>query len=115
MPHDTTSTAPAPRLTLGKVRITTAATAALEATATEGVFLLHRHLHGDWGDIPAQDVLQNKIALHLGMRVHSRYTLVGGLEIWIITEADRAITTIMAPDTDYAQGAVNHGEPTPGG
>ncbi|MGB6007775.1 hypothetical protein [Castellaniella sp.] len=92
-----------PRLTLGKVRITTAAIAALEATTTEGVLLLHRHLHGDWGDIPAQDALQNDIALLLGMRVCSRHTLAQDIEIWIITEADRTMTTIMALDTGFAR------------
>lgn len=66
-------------------------------------FFLHRHIHGDWGDITAQDALQKEIALLLGMRVQSRYTLAQSTEIWIITEADRAMTTIMAPDTDFAQ------------
>ncbi|CAM5555167.1 hypothetical protein [Eoetvoesiella caeni] len=78
------------------VLLTTAAVTALKATATEGVFLLHRHLHGDWGNITSQDSLQNEIAPLLSWRVLSRYTLAQGTEIWIISEADRAMTTIMS-------------------
>jgi hypothetical protein len=97
MLHDTIPPQPCLRLALGKVQITAAATAALKATETEGVFLLHRHLHGDWGDVTTQDALQNEIAMLLGMRVLSRYALTSEAEIWILTQADRAMTTIMAP------------------
>lgn len=103
MPHEATHLDPYPMLRLGKVRITTTAVAALETTKTEGVYLLHRHLQGDWGDITAQDVLQNKMALLLGMQVLSRYALAQGIEIWILTEADRTTTTIMTPDPISAQ------------
>jgi hypothetical protein len=86
------------RLHLGKVVITDAASAALERTGTEGVLLLARHLHGDWGDVTEQDALQNELALLLGLRVLSRYAIGDGIVVWIITEADRATTTIMLPD-----------------
>ncbi len=99
MPHSTAGPEnPGPRLQLGKVVITKAATAALERTATEGVLLLARHLHGDWGDVPEQDALQNELALLLGLRVLSRYAFADGVEIWIVTEADRNTTTIMLAD-----------------
>ncbi|WP_323011285.1 hypothetical protein [Castellaniella sp.] len=103
MSPDTALTTRKTRFSLGKIRITAAAILALEATATEGVFLLHRHLHRDWGDLSAQDILQNEIALLLDMRVLSRYALAKNTEIWIITDADRRTTTIMVPDADLAQ------------
>lgn len=78
-----------PRLELGKVTITDAATAALERTGTEGVLLLARHLHGNWGDLCEQDALQNELALLLGLRVLSCYAIADGIRIWIVTEADR--------------------------
>jgi hypothetical protein len=87
-----------PRLELGKVTITDAATAALERTGTEGVLLLARHLHGNWGDLCEQDALQNELALLLGLRVLSCYAIADGIRIWIVTEADRKTTTIMLPD-----------------
>ncbi|WP_417276521.1 hypothetical protein [Castellaniella sp.] len=105
MPRDMASISLTPRLTLGKVRITTAAIAALKATGTEGVLLLSRHLRGDWGDITDQDALQNEIALLLGMRVLSRYLLAEGTEVWLLTEADRAVTTIMTPGMIATQSA----------
>jgi len=87
-----------PRFHLGKVAITDAASAALERTGTEGVLLLARHLHGDWGDVTEQDALQNELALLLDLRVLSRYAIADGIVIWIITEADRATTAITLPD-----------------
>lgn len=86
-----------PRFQLGKVSITAAASAALERTGTEGVLLLARHLHGDWGDVTEQDTLQNELALLLGLRVLSRYAVADGVVIWIMTEADRATTAIIMP------------------
>ena len=99
MPHSTAGPEnPGPRLQLGKVVITEAASTALERTATEDVLLLARHLHGDWGEVPEQDALQNKLALLLGLRVLSRYAIADGVGIWIVTEADRKTTTIMMAD-----------------
>lgn len=93
-----------PRLALGKVSITDAASAALEKTGEQGVFLLARHLHGDWGDCTEKDALQNELAVLLGLRVLSRYALSDASAIWIITEADRTATTIMAPNLGRAEG-----------
>lgn len=52
MPHSTVEPERSvPRLQLGKVVITDAASAALERAGTEGVLLFARHLHGDWGEV----------------------------------------------------------------
>lgn len=98
-----------PRVHLGKVTITAAVSAALERTGAEGVLLLARHLHGDWGDVTEQDALQNELAVLLGLRVLSRYAVGEGVVVWITTEADRTATTIMLPDSDHAA------EPRPAG
>ena len=60
---------------------------------------LARHAAGDWGDLCAFDRRQNEIALREGHRLLSSY-LVGEGKIWIITEADRFVTTILLPE-DY--------------
>lgn len=88
------------RLSLGKILITQAAEAAIAAAKAEGVQLLHRHLHGDWGDIPEQDWLQNELALLFNLRVWSSYRLSTGKTIWITTAANRSITTIALADSD---------------
>jgi hypothetical protein len=49
--------------------------------------------------LDAHDRRENERSLRHGWRIVSSYP-VGGKTIWIITEADRAITTILLPE-DY--------------
>jgi hypothetical protein len=58
---------------------------------------LVRHATGDWGELCAFDRRQNEIALRDGYRVLSSYDTPEG-RVWIITEADRSITTILLPE-----------------
>ena len=88
------------RFPLGRVVITPAASAALEAAAIPEVLLLARHVRGDWGELTEEDRLQNELALLLDLRVLSSYALPASGKVWVITEADRAATTILLPD-DY--------------
>ena len=59
--------------------------------------LLARHATGDWGELCAFDRRQNQIALREGLRVLSSYEISVG-RVWIITEADRSVTTILLPE-----------------
>jgi hypothetical protein len=59
-----------------------------------------RHQRGDWGDVDEEDQDTNKRALLDGDRLLSAYTLPGGRKIWIITEWDRSVTTLLFPE-DY--------------
>jgi hypothetical protein len=59
--------------------------------------LLARHATGDWGALCAFDRRQNEVALRKGNRILSSYP-VGAERVWVITEADRAITTILLPE-----------------
>lgn len=87
-------------LPLGRIVATTAAVTAL-VLADETPFLyLVRHASGDFGDVDAEDAQLNRDAIVNGDRVLSAYTLSSGERIWIITEADRSITTILLP-SDY--------------
>lgn len=88
-----------PRFPMGRPVITPAAHAALSAAGIEGVLLLAQHIHGDWGDLPVEDATANELALLTGKRLLSSYNLPDGKgKIWIITEADRSVTTILLPD-----------------
>lgn len=89
-----------PRFPMGRPVITPAAEAALHSVGTHPIRLLARHLHGDWGNIPVEDQAANELALLTGKRLLSSYDLEGGGKVWIITEADRSVTTILLPD-DY--------------
>ncbi len=88
-----------PRFPIGRPVITPAAQGVLDAAGIEGVLLLARHIHGDWGELGAEDLAANELALLTGKRLLSSYSLPdGGGKVWIITEADRAVTTILLPE-----------------
>lgn len=61
---------------------------------------LMRHCSGDWGDISDEDKRENDNALEQGERILSAYNYASdnSKKIWIITEWDRSVTTILFPD-----------------
>lgn len=59
---------------------------------------LKRHTNGDWGDLCDEDKQENELALKAGYRLLSAYQKEGMPKIWIITEADRSVTTILFPE-----------------
>jgi hypothetical protein len=87
-------TAPLP---LGRVVATPGALKLLGKAREHPFDLLARHAAGDWGDLCAFDRRQNEIALRDGYRVLSSYEVPAG-RVWIITESDRSITTILLPE-----------------
>jgi hypothetical protein len=66
---------------------------------------LTRHARGDWGVVDSEDWATNDEALDLGNRVVSAYAIdpaqpcagYGENCLWIITEADRSVTTLLLP------------------
>jgi hypothetical protein len=62
---------------------------------------LARHAQGDWGELDAFDKRQNDTAVKKGYRILSAYDVPvsgrGTERIWIITEADRSVTTTLLP------------------
>ena len=67
---------------------------------------LNRHARGDWGNTCDEDKEANNQALLDGSRVLSAYPIdptkpskgFGENCLWIITEADRSVTTFLLPD-----------------
>lgn len=81
---------------LGDIVVTQGATKAIPPDdAARG---LTRHSRGDWGDLDQFDADQNNIALHSGGRLLSAYHTDTGVKFYIITEADRRVTTILLPE-----------------
>lgn len=73
---------------------------ALNALATVNMMpetLLRRHQQGDWGDVSAPDLKSNELALRQGSRLLSSYRLSSAVKVWVITEADRSVTTLLLP------------------
>ena len=59
---------------------------------------LRRHLSGDWGDLSDDDRRLNDAALKSGEdRLFSSYEVTRYLKLWIITEWDRSVTTLLLP------------------
>ena len=67
---------------------------------------LSRHRRGDWGCVCQDDAAENDRALAEGWRILSAYPIdpskpakgYGANVFWIITEADRSVTTFLLPD-----------------
>jgi len=75
---------------------------------------LIRHLTGDWGCVCAEDKEENDQAVSAGNRILSAYPIDpakpfegceagngashGENTLWIITEADRSVTTFLLPE-----------------
>ena len=57
---------------------------------------INRHVRGDWGDVDCEDWQRNDASVEEGSRIISAYQTAAG-RIWIITEADRAVTTVLLP------------------
>jgi hypothetical protein len=85
------------RFPLGQLAIT--ANASLRLSTEEVMTAISRHASGNWGDLCPEDTLANDQAVHDGGRLFSAYGQ-GEERFWVITEADRSITTVLLPD-DY--------------
>lgn len=57
--------------------------------------ILNRHLQGDFGDLTAEDIETNLEAIKTGQRIISSYEYSKDYDFYIITEADRSVTTIL--------------------
>jgi hypothetical protein len=81
---------------LGQVVATPGAIELFEKHNIDPLDLLYRHLTGDWGELDEHDILENKRAIRYGYRVLSSYKF-GEDTIWLITEADRSVSTFLEP------------------
>jgi hypothetical protein len=85
------------KFSMGMVYATPGALDAIEHADESSTVFLARHVAGDWGDVCEGDRLENEFALEQQLRLFSVYYLGDGTKIWIITEADRSVTTILSP------------------
>ena len=88
---------------LGRVVATPGALDVLNQTDQLPSEFLKRHIVGDWGNICDEDKKLNDAAIasegdeELQGRVMSVYKTKAKDKIWIITEWDRSVTTILLP------------------
>ncbi len=85
-----------PLFPLGQVVATPAVLAHFTAHGLSLLRYLNRHSRGDWGDVPSEDAAANVASIERGTRILSSYK-VADETVWVITEADRASTTLLFP------------------
>ena len=102
------------RFPLGQIVATPGALELLQETGFSAAALCRRHLQCDWGDLCEEDRSENDLAVTRRLRILSCYRLVDAERLaatprdkrsslptlWIITEADRSVTTLLLP-SDY--------------
>jgi hypothetical protein len=82
----------------GRLVATPGALALLEQTNKSPVEFLSKHLRGDWGDLDPEDKTENELSLKYGFRLLSSYQVTKTAKLWLITEADRSVTTLVLPE-----------------
>lgn len=92
------SQAPSRRFSPGQTVMTCGVDALVQQGRLNPVPYLHRHLNGDWGDLDDYDRRRNDAALKSGEeRLFSSYQVAPSQQLWIITEWDRSVTTLLLP------------------
>jgi len=87
-----------PAFELGQIVATPGALAAIKKAGQQPGEFLTRHINRDWGDLDAEDRKENEYSLEHGFRLLSAYKTNAGDRLWIITEADRSVTTLLLPE-----------------
>lgn len=86
------------RFSTGQVAMTRSVAALVQQGCLDPAQYLSRHLSGDWGDLSDSDRRENDAALRSGEgRLFSSYEIADDEKLWIITEWDRSVTTLMLP------------------
>jgi hypothetical protein len=85
-----------PLFRLGRIYGTNGATEVMDRLKIQAIELLRRHQRGDYGDLGREDKASNDWALEHGGRIFSAYGR-GDNRLYVITEADRSMTTILTP------------------
>ena len=80
---------------LGQVVATPGALTALQKAGQQPQEFLGRHLQGYLSD---EDRKENDYSLEHGFRLLSAYRTHAGDKLWIITESDRSVTTLLLPE-----------------
>jgi hypothetical protein len=87
-----------PAFDLGQIVATPGALAALWKAGQQPGEFLTRHVNREWGDLSDVDRKENDYSLEHGFRLLSSYRTNVGDRLWIITESDRTVTTILLPE-----------------
>ena len=93
-----------PKFRLGQIVATPIAIKTLERSRQTPNEFLSKHQNAEWGELCNEDKQANDQAIKYEgepdkqQRVLSSYQTKQGEKIWIITEWDRSVTTILLPE-----------------
>jgi hypothetical protein len=87
-----------PAFELGQIVATPGALAALQKAGQQPGEFLIRHVNRDWGNLSDEDRKENDYSLEHGFRLLSAYRTNAGDSLWVITERDRTVTTLLLPE-----------------
>jgi hypothetical protein len=82
---------------LGQIVATPGALEALDRARQSPWDFLARHQRGDYGEVCEEDRRENELALQQGFCLLSVYTTKAGETLWVISGADRSVTTLLLP------------------
>ena len=86
-----------PLFTLGRLVATPGALELLTRAEQTPLEFLTRHSRGDWGQCCSEDAKENDFSVKAGFRILSVYSTRTGEKLWIVTEADRSVTSLLTP------------------
>lgn len=86
-----------PKFPLGRVLMARGVQALVQDGRLDPRSLLQRHVVGDWDDLDDEDKRENHASITNGHRLLSSYRIDSVLTVWVITEAERQVTTILLP------------------
>ena len=85
------------RFPLGHIFMTPGAEAALEEADQTPFEFFQRHVRGDWGDLDEHDRQLNEASVDGEGRLLSVYHTSRHTKLYVITEWDRSVSTILLP------------------
>lgn len=77
---------------------TPGALSAIEKSGQQPGEFLARHVSGNWGNVPPEDIKENELSLQHGFRLLNAYHTSVRDKLWVITEANRSSTCILLPE-----------------
>lgn len=90
-------------LELGQVVITRGVATSIEQNPAFAGFVvsaIRRHQKCDWSELDSEDQQENELSVEQGYRVISAFTIPNNddKKLWVITEANRTLTTVLYPE-----------------
>jgi hypothetical protein len=85
------------RFQFGQVLLTPGAIKALSEAGQMPHEFLSRHARLEQGELTAEDHRENLYSVDKRLRIFSAFKTARGVKLWVITESDRSVTTILLP------------------